>query len=87
MSDFPIYLCHKRVRAAKLYDVKRPSVDGADTVLTFAGMFPDRYVDAAWVAKHSPQPGDYIVIYEDGYESISPAGVFEAGYSLDDRRV
>jgi hypothetical protein len=28
-----------------------------------------------------PLPGDYLVIYEDGYRSISPAKAFEDGYT------
>jgi len=27
-------------------------------------------------------PGDYYVVYEDGYKSISPAKAFEEGYTL-----
>lgn len=35
-----------------------------------------------WVMKHEPQAGGYFVRYEDGYESFSPADVFESGYAL-----
>lgn len=38
-------------------------------------------VDAAYVMKHSPQPGGYYVVYKDGYKSFSPAEAFEEGYS------
>jgi len=38
-----------------------------------------------YVKKHSPLPGGYYVLYEDGYESYSPAKAFEDGYSLIDR--
>ncbi|HYE92651.1 MAG TPA: hypothetical protein VEA38_16595 [Terriglobales bacterium] len=38
-------------------------------------------VSAAYMAKHDPQVGGYYVRYEDGYESWSPAGPFESGYT------
>lgn len=37
-------------------------------------------VDAAYVSKHTPKAGGYIVFYADGYKSWSPAEAFEAGY-------
>lgn len=36
-------------------------------------------VDAAFMAKHNPQPGMYLVQYQDGYRSVSPGAAFEAG--------
>ncbi len=30
---------------------------------------------------HKAVPGDYAVVYEDGYKSVSPKAVFEAGYT------
>jgi hypothetical protein len=32
--------------------------------------------------KPAPQAGMYMVVYEDGYISFSPAEAFEAGYTL-----
>lgn len=37
-------------------------------------------VDAGYMLKHEPQVGGYYVRYPDGYESYSPADVFEAAY-------
>ena len=34
-----------------------------------------------WVERHAPEPGGYLVIYDDGYRSYSPAAAFEAGYT------
>ena len=34
-----------------------------------------------WDVRGRPDVGDYVVIYEDGYKSWSPAAAFEAGYS------
>lgn len=42
----------------------------------------DRYqLSAAFIAKHKPQVGGYLVFYEDRYESYSPARAFEEGYT------
>lgn len=38
-------------------------------------------VDAAWMRRHQPVAGGYVVEYSDGYSSFSPAAAFEAGYS------
>ncbi|WP_244589494.1 Rha family transcriptional regulator [Escherichia coli] len=38
-------------------------------------------VSAEYICKHRPMSGGYYVVYEDGYESYSPAEVFESGYS------
>lgn len=38
------------------------------------------FVDAAFLAKHKPEPGGYFVQYADGYKSFSPAQAFEEGY-------
>ncbi len=32
-------------------------------------------------ARGTPSPGDYVVVYEDGYKSWSPAKAFEEGYT------
>ena len=37
-------------------------------------------VSHAYLRKHKPKIGGYYVVYEDGYESYSPAKAFEGGY-------
>jgi hypothetical protein len=86
----PRYQCHKIVHALKIARVEcgehpRHHPDdacGADWEIAPAeeGFAPFR-VSAAFVARHNPQAGGYFVVYEDGYESYSPAGPFEAGYT------
>lgn len=80
----PEYVCHKKVRAARIVKIGQPPQgshmvplqvelpDGA----TF--QFP---VSVEFIAKHMPSPGWYLVQYEDSYLSASPGPVFEAGYS------
>lgn len=73
--EMPRYRSHKQVWALKI-----ASVDG--NRLTFAG---DGYaavtVDPKMFVRYTPVPGDYYVVYDDGYKSISPARAFEEGYT------
>ena len=91
--NLPKYKCHKVVGALKIARISRnwgkEAHEGyATRVLTGAVLIPtdDRYdpimVAASYVTKHTPQSGGYYVVYEDGYESFSPAAAFEEGYTL-----
>lgn len=81
--EIPRYKAHKIVRAAKITELRANGVEGApDLVLGEIGgivsMLPD------WHAKHTPHVGGYFVLYEDGYQSFSPAKAFEEGYTRFD---
>jgi len=39
-------------------------------------------VDRAWLQRHGPETGGYLVVYPDDYKSFSPAKAFEEGYVL-----
>lgn len=41
-------------------------------------------VSKEYIQKHKPVVGGYYVVYEDGYESFSPAEAFESGNTLID---
>lgn len=76
MMQMPQYQCHKKVWALK--------IESADESTLF---FEDKryapmYVGLNWIEKHEPLAGGYLVVYEDGYRSYSPAAAFESGYSL-----
>ena len=91
-EHLPLYQSHKTVRAVKIAIIEyhRVETDGA------AGLVPSRLksatifpadpgikpfeVSAEYVNRHAPHHGGYYVLYEDGYESFSPAGPFESGY-------
>ena len=91
-----MYQCHKKVQAFKIRsihvwsDEDYKSIDpempervknGGATV--FAEESPSAFIlSAEYVKKHNPKTGGYWVMYEDGYQSWSPAEVFESGYSL-----
>lgn len=78
--EMPKYQCHKQVWALKIAAV-------IENPRGYELHFEDkRYapieVGLEWYAKHQPykSPG-YLVVYEDGYQSFSPAAAFEAGYT------
>lgn len=72
----PLYQCHKKVRALRIRDMKG-LVWQPDDDRYGLQEFTQEFVD-----KHSPHAGGYVIYYDDGYESFSPAAPFEAGYSL-----
>lgn len=78
--SLPEYVCHKRVRAAKIKAIWHvTSHRAALMVLDERGVSPME-VPMDFIEKHNPQPGGYLVMYED-YRSYSPAEAFEAGYT------
>lgn len=80
--NLPIYQSHKLVGAAKIDAVEVIESDGTGRLLLAAGdEVQVRVVTPEYMAKHEPKPGGYFVLYEDGYESFSPAEAFEAGYT------
>lgn len=82
---FPVYKSHKVVLAAHIMALGTPHPDDnavVATVVTHPG-WPslDVVLTADFVARYAPQSGSYIVIYEDGYASVSPQEAFETGYA------
>jgi len=70
---------HKIVHAGTIVAVSL----GEPTVLTLTDAEGNPFSitrPSAMFARYAPQIGDYLVVYEDGYESVSPRGAFENGY-------
>lgn len=67
------YQCHKQVFAAKILSI-------ADRTLYLEN---GSEFTCPWsmLARILPVPGDYLVTYDDGYQSVSPGKAFEEGYS------
>jgi hypothetical protein len=66
---------HKTVHAGRILDIVGDdlTLEGADgTVMVTAA--PNMF------SRYRPVEGDYYVVYDDGYASISPRQAFEAGY-------
>ena len=73
--EMPKYKSHKEVWALKIKSVDATTVTPED-----AGYAPFE-VPEQYIAKHDPKAGGYYVVYEDGYQSFSPAEAFESGYT------
>lgn len=90
-QQMPRYQCHKKVWALKieLVDHKpNPDHTGKTGASSYGAIihpedkrYPPFDVSPEYVCKHRPHDGGYYVVYDDGYESFSPANAFEAGYS------
>ncbi len=86
----PRYQCHKQVYALKIATIERhvypeetPIAESAPSLtLTFTEpRYAPMEVDHNMIARYMPVPGDYYVVYDDGYKSFSPAKAFEEGYT------
>lgn len=69
------YQCHKVVKAGQI-----TAVDATARTLAVAGT--DLGARPELFSRYTPAVGDYLVEYEDGFQSVSPLLAFEAGYSL-----
>lgn len=83
--QLPQYRCHKVVRAAKITAIEVPP-DQAEELplvahLTLGEIGGVWTAPQDWMDKNKPQAGGYLVEYEDGYRSYSPAKAFEEGYT------
>lgn len=77
--ELPRYKCHKIVQAAKITEISDASSTGRK--LFFGEINGRTEATNDWLEKHKPGIGGYFVVYEDGYESYSPAEAFESGYT------
>jgi hypothetical protein len=81
LDAMPRYRCHKEVRALKIEKLlPKPDGTAITTILRCEGGFMVK-VGAQYMLRNNPEPGGYYVVYEDGYESFSPAKAFEDGYT------
>lgn len=71
------YQSVKRVLAGEITEVVTAGcyVKEADGVTAILRIYP-----ANMTARYTPVVGDYWVVYDDGYQSISPKAAFEGGY-------
>jgi hypothetical protein len=80
--EMPRYKSHKTVWALKIAQVTIGAFEH-DAAITFEdSRYAERIVNI--LNKPIPQPGWYLVQYEDGYISFSPAEQFEKGNTLDE---
>lgn len=88
-SNMPTYECHKIVHALEVASVgnykNNPELGRLIRTVNFTdGTSRDLKDDI--FRRYLPQPGDFYVVYEDGYESFSPRKAFLDGYTQADKR-
>lgn len=80
MTPMPRYVSHKKVWALKI----KTALDGAEGVsIEFedACFAPRLFTYRELDGKPKPKTGWYMIQYDDGYLSFSPAQAFESGYT------
>lgn len=75
MSEMQIYQSMKRVRAAEIV-----AVGAEGCLLDMGGEREFRAFEPGMTVRYFPRVGDFWVIYDDSYQSISPRAPFLAGY-------
>lgn len=71
------YQCYKIVHGGKIIEISRVEIKPIRLMIENHGPLE---VSDDYIKKHEPRIGGYYVLYEDGYESFSPAEAFENGY-------
>ena len=82
--NLPAYRSHKKVYALKIKLI-RMAADGHSftcELIPEDEKYAPFTVTEGFYKKHCPYGGGYFVVYEDGYQSFSPAEAFEGGYTL-----
>jgi len=78
-GGLPKWHSHKVVKAAQIVAINGFSDEFCSLVFNYP-ILPIT-VSQEYMKKHDPQIGGYYVLYEDGYQSWSPAVAFEDGYT------
>jgi hypothetical protein len=77
----PKYRCHKVVSALQI-DRIEPDPSGAPLWIHFVERdHAPLAAELGLFARYVPTRGDYLVVYRDGYKSVSPKAEFEDGYT------
>lgn len=72
--EMPRYVSHKRVHALEIDSVDGHRLSFRDEGYAPSDVPPDTF------ARYTPVPGDFYVVYADGYKSFSPRKAFLEGY-------
>lgn len=81
ITSAPVYVCHKRVQALQIKAVTDLATGSVSVEFTDEA-FKSYIADSSMIVRYKPVPGDYFVLYPDGYKSFSPKQAFEEGYTL-----
>ena len=85
MGTLAEWKSHKIIKAGKIKTINHPgTIDSLFFVLQVEdaeGRETEIKVHPNVFARGIPGPGDYFVVYDDEYQSWSPAAAFEKGYT------
>lgn len=82
-AEMPRYQSHKKVWALKIEKVHiDEDCQGVGLVFENKNFAIRAFTSDQLKNKPIPEPGMYMVQYQDGYISFSPAKEFESGYTL-----
>lgn len=81
-SNMPRYVSHKRVHALEIKEVRQHYHSSGEALVKFSDD-STRVLSPSLFTRYIPIPGDFYVVYEDGYESFSPRQAFLDGYTID----
>lgn len=75
-GDMQMYRSRKLVRAGRITEVVEAGcyVENADGSTTL------RLYDEGMTVRYKPVVGDYWIVYDGNYQSLSPKAAFEPGY-------
>lgn len=79
LKDLPQYQCHKIVKGSKIVEMEMQGSGGA--LVKLEDKEEPVMLMADFFLRFKPAVGAYIVVYEDGYVSVSPTDAFESGYA------
>lgn len=93
-KELPLYISHKKVRALEIRAIGNYAYEPLPEARMDARLirqvvfadpaFPSIMVNEDLFKRYTPMPGDYYVVYEDGYCSFSPRKAFLEGYTRCD---
>jgi hypothetical protein len=76
----PQYRSHKQVGALRILGIEIGS-DQRGLISFHEPGFAPIMCEPKMFSRYMPVQGDYLVFYEDGYQSFSPKKAFEDGYT------
>jgi hypothetical protein len=83
-TEMPRYVSHKKVWALEIDTVSGRDNAGA-RMLTFRDKgYAKKLAPLEMFSRYIPIPGDFYVVYFDGYKSFSPREAFLEGYTKVD---
>ncbi len=82
-QELPRYKSHKTVWALEIETIQRLEEKMEYRLIFRDAGYSSIDVEAQMVSRYFPNPGDFYVVYADGYASFSPRKAFLEGYTKE----